>query len=241
LAGALVVLLVGGMVAAGTLLAATPNISDAEQRAWVIDSTHGVFPTVVAAPRFVDALVATEDSRFYAHHGIDFVGVARAGWASITGSSAAGGATLDQQLAKQLYFGGVRGGTATLKQIALGFKLDANYTKQQILQMYASVVYFGNGYYGLDAASRGYFGVSPNQLSWGQAALLAGLMQAPSAYNPVTHPAKASARERHVLDRLVATGQLSSQEAASAADTPLSVLARKSHSPPHNRRAHSLT
>jgi membrane peptidoglycan carboxypeptidase len=101
------------------------------------------------------------------------------------------------------------------------FKLEARYSKQQILEMYLAAVYFGHGFYGLPAAARGYFEVAPSRLSWAQASLLAGLVQAPTAYDPYTHLDLARSRQRHVLDRLVATRVLTSGEADAAFAAPL--------------------
>lgn len=228
LAGTVVTLLVAFGIAAGVLFVVTPGVGDAERRASAIDRSHGVADqTTPVAPRFVAALTATEDSRFFADHGIDPQGVLRAAWGFVTGGGGdAGGATLDQQLAKQLYYGGNTNGVGQIaEQMTLAVKLDTHYSKQQILEMYASVVYFGNGFYGLDAASHGYFGVAPEQLGWGQAAMLAGLVQAPSTDNPVRHLATATGRERHVLGRLVATGQLTQREADAALAAPLNLVA----------------
>jgi len=221
---ALAVVVLAGCVA---LAALTPGVGDAEQRAAAIDAAHHVAgPTTAVPTRFADALIATEDSRFYSNPGIDLLSAGRTAVATLTGGVDQGGATLEQQLAKELYYGGQNSGVTTkAAQATLAVKLDARYSKQQILRMYAAVVYYGNGYYGLDAASQGYFGVSPADLTWGQAALLAGLVQAPSDYDPVNHPSLAAARQSHVLDRLVATGRLSAAEAATAAAAPLHLVA----------------
>ena len=109
----------------------------------------------------------------------------------------------------------------------MAVKLNFSYSKAQILQMYADVAYFGQNYYSLGAASCGYFGVMPARLTWPQAAMLAGLVQAPSAYDPVTHPALARSREVHVLSRLVATGMLSQPQASAALAQPLRPLPRQ--------------
>jgi penicillin-binding protein 1A len=209
------------------LAALTPGVGDAEQRAAAVDRTHHVAGPATAVPtRFADALIATEDSRFYSSPGIDVLSAGRTAVAALTGGVDQGGATLEQQLVKQLYYGGQDSGVTTKAgQAALAVKLDASYSKRQVLQMYAAVVYFGNGYYGLDAASHGYFGVSPDHLTWGQAALLAGLVQAPSAYDPVNHASLAASRQSHVLNRLVATGHLNAAEAAAAAAAPLHLVA----------------
>jgi len=166
------------------------------------------------------AVVATEDSRFLSHHGLDMVGVLRAAWTTLQGSQRdAGGATLDQQLAKNLYTADTL--SAKVEQIELSFKLEAQYSKPQILEMYLAEVYFGHGFYGLPAAARGLFGVAPADLSWAQASLLAGLVQAPSAYDPYRHQDLAKQRQRHVLERLVATHTLSQAQADAAYADPL--------------------
>jgi len=97
--------------------------------------------------------------------------------------------------------------------VVLGAKLDAAYSKAQILKMYAQVAYFGHGFYGLHDAACGYFNTPPQNLSWSQASLLAGLPQAPSNYDPLTYPQTAGERQQHVLDRLVAVGALTHTEA----------------------------
>jgi membrane peptidoglycan carboxypeptidase len=106
----------------------------------------------------------------------------------------------------------------------MAVKLNFSYSKAQILQMYADVAYFGQNHYSLGAASCGYFGVTPARLTWSQAAMLAGLVQAPSAYDPLAHPALARQREVHVLSRLVATGTLSQRRASAALAEPLRLL-----------------
>lgn len=200
----------------------TPSVADAEQRVTAHLAQHGAKdPHALPHPNRVgQAIVATEDSRFYAHHGLDALGVARAALAAVSGGTRdMGGATLDQQLAKNLYTG--NGLLAKAEQVELSFKLEARYTKSQILEMYLSDVYFGHGFYGLPAAARGYFGVAPADLTWAQASLLGGLVQAPSAYDPYAHLDLAKRRQRHVLDRLVATHQLSTTEADAAFAAPL--------------------
>jgi penicillin-binding protein 1A len=215
---------VTALVAGIALLISTPGVGDAAQRAVDLDRTHHVAgPTTPVPARFAAALIATEDSRFYDTPGIDPLSLVRVAATAVTGGDP-GAATLEQQLAKQLYTGGRAGSiTSKAEQVGLAVKLDLAYSKQQILQMYAAVVYFGHGYWGLDAASQGYFGLAPQRLTWGQAALLAGLVQAPSAYDPVTHPNLAHARQQHVLGRLVATGQLTPSAAAAAAAEPLNL------------------
>lgn len=207
----------------GAAVGLTPSVDQAELRvAAVLAARHVADVNDPVPARFAAALIATEDARFYTHRGIDGIGVLRNLASVMTGASQdAGGSTLDQQLAKQLNLVDPRTALATPEQVVLAVKLDSVYSKAQILEMYSSVVYFGQGFYGLDSASRGYFGVPPLRLSWGQAALLAGLVQAPSADNPLIHPDAARQRQRDVLDRLVATGVLSATQAAAAAAAPL--------------------
>jgi membrane peptidoglycan carboxypeptidase len=129
--------------------------------------------------------------------------------AALRSSEDPGGSTIAQQLAKRLYprGGGVIG---TLEEIGLGVKLSLHYSHEQVLDMYLNSIYYGNGYWGVVAASHGYIAVSPRRLTWGEASLLAGLPQAPSAYDPVYHLPLARLRQRHVLDQLVANGDLTS-------------------------------
>ncbi len=167
------------------------------------------------------ALLATEDTRFFSHHGVDPVGAVRATAGFLVISGDVGGATLDQQLVKILYTDGRRGFTDRVEQVALAVKLDARYRKTEILRMYLDTVYFGHGYYGVTDAARGYFDRVPTALTWAQASTLAGLVQAPSAYDPYQHAEAARARQRHVLNRLVATGALTRAEGDAVLAEPL--------------------
>jgi membrane peptidoglycan carboxypeptidase len=185
---------------------------------------HAAYPGPAVPARFAESLVATEDKRFYSEPGIDLFAVARVGFEFGTGHGIQGGATLYQQLAKLLYTSGRSSASDEAEQVALAFKLYLTYTRPQVLQMYAEVVYFGHGYYGLGAASCGYFGVRPAGLSWPQAAMLAGLVQGPSLDDPLTHPANARTREVHVVGRLVATGKLTPPQGRAALAVPLQSL-----------------
>src|SRR6266568_1677498 len=142
----------------------------------------------------------------------------------LTGQPDQGGATLYQQLARMLYTPGGPGPAAEAEQAALGVKLAVSYPGAEILRMYSDIAYFGRGYYGLDEAACGYFGVPPAMLSWPQAALLAGLMPAPSVYDPIMHFAAARVREAHVLDRLAAVGALTQAQADRAYHQRLSLI-----------------
>jgi Transglycosylase len=222
--GASLVVLV--VMAFGALLLATPSVGDAQALVRAQDLAHHVaYPGPPVPARFAASLIATEDKRFYSEPGIDLFAVARVGFSYATGHGIQGGATLYQQLAKLLYTHGSSASAADeAEQVALAVKLYLTYPKPQILQMYADVAYFGNGFYGVAAASCGYFGVDPAGMSWPQAALLAGLVQGPSVDDPLTSPANARAREVHVVGRLVATGKLTQAQGRAALAVPLSSL-----------------
>ena len=186
----------------------TPSVDDAQQIVSTELAAHGAtalqgdVPDALAA-----ALIATEDSRFEHHIGVDPIGAARGAWGALTGSDE-GGSTLDQQLAKNLYSGGGQSFPDRVRSVVLAVKLDATWSKDDLLRMYLDDGYYGHGFVGLTAATNGYFGVEPADLSWAQATLIAGLFQAPSAYDPFLDPERAAARQAHVLDRLVAVGTL---------------------------------
>ncbi len=156
--------------------------------------------------------------------GIDPFSVARVFYSYVSGQGDQGGATLYQQLAKMLYTPGRTGLAAEAEQVALAVKLKYGYSGAEILRLYADVAYFGHGFYGLEDASCGYFGLRPDQMSWPQAALLAGLVEAPSTDDPIDHPAAALAREQHVIGRLVSVGAIGQAEANADLAIPLGSL-----------------
>lgn len=212
------VLAIGG----GVVFAITPSVGNAEARVRALAVQHRATDSGAPVPSlFAKSIVASEDARFYSDDGVDPVGMARAAWTTITGGGDGGGSTISQQLAKLLYTNGQSSAADVVEQVALAIKLNLQYSKAQILEMYADTVYFGNGFYGLDAASCGYFGVQPDRLSLSQASMLAGLVQAPSAYDPLQHLHLARIRQRYVLNRLVTTGQISPTALTSALHAPL--------------------
>jgi Transglycosylase len=220
-----VVVVALGVLAFGVLLLLTPSVGNASALARGNARAHdSAYPGPPVPARFAAALVATEDHRFYSEPGIDPLAIARVAEAAVTGQGDQGGATIDQQLAKMLYTDGRSGALVKLEQVGLAFKLSLSYSHSQIMQMYADVAYFGHGYYGLATASCGYFGITSANLSWPEAAMLAGLVQAPSSDDPILHYSRARAREQHVLGRLVATGQLTQTQADAAFARPLHLV-----------------
>jgi penicillin-binding protein 1A len=171
--------------------------------------------------RVAQATVAIEDRRFFDHGAVDPVAVGRVLVDSVLHPGVdQGGSTIAQQLAKVLY---KEPGTllGRLKSVGLAFKLEERYSKARILDMYLNSVYYGHGFWGIGRASRGYFGRSATNLSWSQAALLAGLPQAPSLLDPFHHPAAAGDRRRAVLRELTRGGVLTAARARELAAAPV--------------------
>jgi membrane peptidoglycan carboxypeptidase len=211
------------VIAFASLLLLTPSASDATRLTAQQARDHGIaYPGPAAPANFAKPLIATEDKRFYSDPGIDPFAVARLAGSEITGNTSdEGGATLEQQLAKLLYTPG-QGGVATeIKQVAIAVKLNFTYSKAQILQMYAEVAYYGHGYYGLEAASCGYFGHPASELTPVQGAMLAGVVNAPTVDDPIDDPVNAHARLTHVIGRMVAVGDITQAQGNKLVDTPL--------------------
>ncbi len=177
-------------------------------------------------PVMRNAIVAIEDDTYWEEPGVDPVGIARALLVDVTsGRILQGGSTLTQQLAKNLYLSDQRTIPRKLKELAITLKMGMQYSKGQILTMYLNDVYFGEGSYGVQAASQTYFGHGIAQLTLPEAALLAGLVNAPSALDPYYHPSAARARRNQVLARMAALHYITPAAARAAAATPV-VLAR---------------
>lgn len=159
-------------------------------------------------PRHVlDAVVATEDRRFYQHWGVDPAGLIRAAFANLrAGRYVQGGSTLTQQLAKNLFLSSERTLSRKLDEVALAFWLEVRLSKSEILELYLNRVYFGGGAYGIEAAAQRYFDKSVRALSVAEAALIAGLLKAPSKYAPTSNMSAAVVRARSVLAKMLAAG-----------------------------------
>lgn len=216
---------VAGVLALALLLALTPSAGTAATRTrqWIAAHGAGV-PLTVLPQRVAAAVLAVEDHRFRRHPGIDVLALGRVARGLLTGNDE-GGSTIEVQLAKLLYTGGHDNLPDQIEQAAVAVKLDRCYTKTQILLMYLNSEYFGHGFYGVAAASRGYFAVDPQDLSWAQAALLAGLLKAPTYDDPFRHPRQALARRAHVLQRLQAVGALTAAQVAAAGQSGLQLTA----------------
>jgi membrane peptidoglycan carboxypeptidase len=215
------------VIGVATLLLATPSATDATKLAARQATQHGIaYPGPAVPANFARPLIATEDHRFYSEPGVDVLAVGRVVEGKLTGSQDQGGATIEQQLAKLLYTPGQTGLAAELEQVALAVKLNYTYSKAEILRLYAEVAYYGHGYYGLEAASCGYFGHPASRLTTVQGAMLAGVVNAPSVDDPINDPANAHARLAHVIARMVAVGDLTSAQGTTVLNTPLGIVPR---------------
>ena len=226
IAKVLLVIVVLFAVAVGLLFLLTPSAGQATAlaRAQARDR-HITYPGPPVPAYFAQALIATEDHRFYTDPGVDPLAMGRVVISWITGREDQGGSTIDQQLAKNLYTGGHSGFTEDLEQLAMAVKLNQTYSRPQILRMYAEVAYYGHGYYGLDAASCGYFGRPPDRLTLVQAAMLAGVVNAPSYDDPLVYPRQARTRLVHVIGRMAAVGYLTQAQETAALNAPLGLSA----------------
>jgi penicillin-binding protein 1A len=175
-------------------------------------------------PYLVQAIVATEDRRFFIHRGVDAIGILRAMAANLrAGAVRQGGSTLTQQLAKNLFLTPQRSLKRKVQEALLAFWLEAKFTKTQLFTIYMNRVYLGAGTYGVEAASQRFFGRSARDVSLHQAAVLAGLLKAPTRYAPTRDETASRARARQVLANMVAAGFLSKRDADTAAKEPLGV------------------
>ena len=213
-------------VTGGLLFVLTPSAGQATALAEAQAQEHHIaYPGPPVPQYFAQALVATEDHRFYSDPGVDPLAMAHAALSWVVGHRDAGGSTIDQQLAKNLYTSGRSGFTQVLEQLALAVKLNTTYSRAEILRLYAEIAYYGHGYYGLEAASCGYFGRSPAQLTLVQAAMLAGVVNAPTYDDPIAYPAAARVRLVHVIGRMAAVGYLTPAEESAALKAPLELSA----------------
>ena len=153
-------------------------------------------------------VLAAEDRGFYSESGISFRGTARAALNDLKGGNTQGGSGITQQYVKNVYLNDSRTLSRKLKELAIAIKIDRDYSKDQILEWYLNTIYFGRGAYGIQAAAQAYFGVDVEKLTLNQGAMLAGLIQAPSDYDPAVAPTLAKERWNYVLDGMVATKHL---------------------------------
>lgn len=169
----------------------------------------------------VDAVLATEDRRFYSHVGVDAKGIGRAVFANVkAGEVVEGASTITQQLAKIVFLSPERTYRRKIQEVLLAFLLEMKFSKDEILSLYLNRAYLGAGAYGIDTAARRYFGQSARSLTLSQAAMLAGLLKAPSRYAPTRDLSLAQRRAAQVLDNMVEAGRLARVDAEAAKASP---------------------
>ena len=170
-----------------------------------------------------NAVLAIEDARFYQHGGVDYWGVLRAGIANVGKAKSQGASTITMQVARNVYLSSEKTFTRKIYEILLTYKLEHTLSKSQILEIYMNQIYLGNRAYGFAAAAETYFGKPLKNITIAEAAMLAGLPKAPSAYNPIVNPKRARTRQLYIIDRMLENGFITAQEAQVAKSQPLHV------------------
>ena len=181
-----------------------------------------------------DAVLAIEDARFFQHGGVDYKGVLRAGLANLGRVKSQGASTITMQVARNVYLSSEKTFTRKIYEILLTFKLEHLLTKDQILEIYMNQIFLGNRAYGFAAASEAYFGKPLKSVSIAEAAMLAGLPKAPSAYNPISNPKRARARQQYIIERMEENGFITAQQAEQAKKEELRI-----RTGPDNTRIHA--
>ncbi|MEO5606108.1 MAG: penicillin-binding protein 1A [Polaromonas sp.] len=170
-----------------------------------------------------DAVLAIEDARFFSHGGVDYLGVLRAGLANLGRAKSQGASTITMQVARNVYLTAEKSYTRKIYEILLTFKLEHSLTKNQILEIYMNQIFLGNRSYGFAAASEAYFGKPLKDITLAEAAMLAGLPKAPSAYNPIVNPARARTRQLYIIERMEQNGFITAEQASAAKQEELHV------------------
>ena len=180
--------------------------------------------TIAEVPEVMkQAILAAEDERFYSHGGVDYLSVLRAAASNLTTGTQQGAGTITMQVARNFFLTREKTVTRKLREVLLAWKIEANLTKDEILQLYVNQIFLGQRAYGFAAAAQIYFGKPLAEVSVAQAALLAGLPKAPSAFNPVTNPKRAKIRQGYVLRRMHDLRFISDDQYQAAQSAPLGV------------------
>src|SRR5256714_7709692 len=207
------------------------NVGEMPERNTVYDVDGKIYSRLAGAnrlkvslsevsPFFITAVLAREDSRFYDHKGIDWRGIMRALVRDVTsGSAKEGASSITQQLARNSLPLGGRTLSRKLLEAMVALRIERQFTKQQILELYVNRIYFGAGCYGVETASQAYFGKNASKLNLSEAALLAGLIRGPNRFSPLRNPEGAAAQRDAVLDRMVGLKKITLAEAREAKRT----------------------
>ena len=169
----------------------------------------------------VDAVLAIEDTRFFEHGGVDYIGMLRAALANLGKVKSQGASTITMQVARNVYLSSEKTYTRKIYEILLTFKLEHLLSKEKILEIYMNQIFLGHRAYGFAAASEAYFGKPLKDITIAEAAMLAGLPKAPSAYNPISNPRRARIRQLYIIDRMEENGFITAEQASEAREEPL--------------------
>ena len=244
LGSATALVMAGAMVLAVALAVAYPNLPEidglADYRPKLplrVFSADGVllgefgeerriYVPIAQIPKVMkDAVLAIEDARFYRHSGVDYLGVMRAGLAQFSKAKSQGASTITMQVARNFYLSTEKTFTRKIYEILLALKIEQQLSKPQILEIYMNQIFLGQRAYGFAAASEIYFGKPLAEVTVAEAAMLAGLPQAPSAYNPVSNPARATRRQQYIIDRMESNGFITEDQAETARKETLKLRA----------------
>src|SRR3954469_7952558 len=180
-----------------------------------------------------NAVLAIEDARFYSHSGVDYKGMLRAAIANLGRVKSQGASTIRMQVARNVYLSSEKTFTRKLYEVLLTFKLEHLLTKDQILEIYMNQIFLGNRSYGFAAAADAYYGKAMKDLTVAEAAMLAGLPKAPSAYNPISNPARARARQLYIIERMEENGFIRAEQADAAKRQELKIRPANDHGRVH--------
>jgi penicillin-binding protein 1A len=241
--GLLAALVIGGLMVVAVALATAypklPDVSDLAEyrpklplRIYSVDKVligefgeeRRSFTPIQEIPQVMkDAVLAIEDARFFQHGGVDYLGVIRAGLANVRSFKSQGASTITMQVARNVYLSAEKSYTRKIYEILLTFKLEHLLTKDQILEIYMNQIFLGNRAYGFAAASETYFGKPLKEITVAEAAMLAGLPKAPSAFNPIANPKRARARQLYIIERMEENGFITAAQALTAKKQELKV------------------
>jgi 1A family penicillin-binding protein len=186
------------------------------------------------SPYFLNAIVSVEDARFYKHKGVDHIALARAIYINLKKRRVIqGGSTISQQLAKNLFFSFERNWRRKVKELLIALQMESSFSKQEILEAYSNQIYFGNGAYGVEDASKVYFGIRAKELTLLQSATLAGIPHAPNQANPFSNYERSQKRALYILDRMVSEGYISAKEKTEAFNSSLNLTTPDERSDPN--------
>ncbi len=183
----------------------------------------------------VDAVLAIEDTRFFEHNGVDYKGMLRAALANLGKVKSQGASTITMQVARNVYLSSEKTYTRKIYEVLLTFKLEHLLTKEKILEVYMNQIFLGHRAYGFAAAAEVYFGKPLKDITVAEAAMLAGLPKAPSAYNPISNPKRARARQLYIIDRMEENGFITAEQAQQAREEPLRL--RRARAPENDTHA----